>query len=344
MRRWVALGLFAAVAVAYEGKYKSDPRLARIRKELPARRDAAVRRLEEALGVEVPNIEIRLEDAGRDPSGAWAEARTEGRRQVLALKTEYLVLGAYDLDRTLVHELFHCLHRARLGAEGYARLPEWVREGAALYVAGQGEERARLLAAFVGRDPLIDDPLARLVDGLAGQHGFLDYYEDVAAFEAVEERRGRDGVRRLLRQLLETADVAQAVREALDENMADFERAAAARARRVLEPLLAEGRASILAARRHLEADEPAAALNVLEPRGVYAPAAAYYRALAQSRVGRHADALRHLRAHFLDRHRAATTLLDRALRLELDLLEATASSELAAAKARAALDLTVYP
>ena len=338
------MGLIAAAAAAYEGKYKSDPRLARIRKELPARKDAAVRRLERALGVEVPRIEIRLEDAGRDPSGAWAEVRTEKGRQVLALKTEYLVLGAHDLDRTLVHELFHCLHRARLGAKAYARLPEWVREGAALYVAGQGEERGRILAALVGRDPLIDDPLARLVDGLAGQHGFLDYYEDVAAFEAVEERHGRDGVRRLLRQLFETADVGQAVREALDENMADFERAAAARARRVLVPLLAEGRASILAARRRLKADEPAAALKVLEPQGVYAAAAAYYRAVALKRVGRHADALRHLRTHFLDRHRAATTLLDRALRLELGLLEATGSSELAAAKARVASDLTVYP
>ena len=344
MRVCAVLLLFAAVAAAYEGKYRDDPRLVRIREELPARRDAAVRWLEKTLGVEMPAVEVRLEDAGRDRSGAWAEARTEKGRQVLALKTEYLVLGAHDLDRTLRHELFHCLHRTRLGAKDYARLPEWVREGAAVYVAGQGEERARILAAFAGRDPRIDDPLARLVDGLAGQHGFLDYYEDVAAFEAVEERHGRDGVRRLLTQLLETADVARAVRAALGESMADFERAAAARARRVLEPLLLEGRASILAARRHVEADEPAAALKALEPRGVYVPAAAYYRAVALGRVGRHADALRHLRAHFLDRHRATTTLLDRALRLELELLEATGSSELEAAKARAALDLTVYP
>jgi hypothetical protein len=340
---WITLALLAAVAAGgYEGKYENDPRLARIRKELSARKDAAVQRLEKMLGVEVPDVEIRLEDAGRDPSGSWAEARTEGKRQVLVLKTEYLVLGAYDLDRTLVHELFHGLHRARLGTKAYGRLPEWVREGAAVYVAGQGEERARILAAFVGRDLRIDEPLARLVDGLGGQHGFLDYYEDVAAFEATEERHGRDGVRRLLRQLLETADVKKAVRAALDESMADFERAAAARARRVLEPLLTEGRASILAVRRHLEADEPADALKVPEARGVYAPAAAYYRAVALERVGRHSDALRHLRAHFLDRHRAATTLLDRALRLELELLAALESGELPAAKARAALDLTV--
>ncbi|MHC5042403.1 MAG: hypothetical protein ACYTGI_08530 [Planctomycetota bacterium] len=324
MREWVAILLLAAVVFGgYEGKYKDDPRLARIRKELPAKKDAAVQ------------------------SGAWAEARTEGKRQVLVLKTEYLVLGAYDVDRTLVHELFHCLHRARLGTKDYARLPEWVREGAAVYVAGQGGERARILAAFVGRDPRIDEPLARLVDGLGGQHGFLDYYEDVAAFEATEERHGRDGVRRLLRQLLETADVSRAVRAALDESLAAFERAAAARARRVLAPLLEEGRASILEARRHLEAEEPADALEVLEAleeAGVYAPAAAYYRAVALHRVGRHADALRHLREHFLGRHRAATTLLDRALRLELDLLEASESGELEVAKARAALDLTVYP
>jgi hypothetical protein len=340
----VAVLLLAAVAAAYEGKYRDDPRLARIRKELPARKEAAARRLEQVLGVAAPKVEIRLEDAGRDPSGAWADARTENGRQVLALKTEYLVLGAHDLDKTLVHELFHCLHRARLGVKDYRRLPEWVREGAALWVAGQGEERARVLAAFVGRDPRVDDPLSRLVDGLGGQHGFLDYYEDVAAFEAAEERHGKDSVRRLLLELLETADVAKAVREALGESMADFERAAAARARRVLAPLLEEGRASILTARRHLENDEPKEALKALDPKGVYGAAAAYYRAVALSKDARHADALLHLRTHFLDRHRAATTLLDRALRLELELLEATGSAELEAARARAAMDLTVYP
>ncbi|MHC5043937.1 MAG: hypothetical protein ACYTGI_16345, partial [Planctomycetota bacterium] len=106
MRAWAVTLLLAAVVFAgYEGKYEEDPRLARIRKELPARKDAAVQRLEKLLGVKVPDVEIRLEDAGRDPSGAWAEARTEGKRQVLVLKTEYLVLGAYDVDRTLVHEL-----------------------------------------------------------------------------------------------------------------------------------------------------------------------------------------------------------------------------------------------
>ena len=56
MRACVALLLLAAVAAAYEGKYGDDPRLARIREELPARRVAAVRRLEKELGVEMPAV------------------------------------------------------------------------------------------------------------------------------------------------------------------------------------------------------------------------------------------------------------------------------------------------
>jgi tetratricopeptide (TPR) repeat protein len=331
------------LCAGYDGKYADDPRLARIAKELPARRAAALRHLEETLGVEVPGIELRLEDAGRDPSGAWAEVRTESGKPVLALKTEYLVLGAHDVEKTLIHELFHCLHRACLGEKGYARLPDWVREGAALFVAGQGTERARVLAAFVGRDPLLDDPLGRLVDGLDGPHTFLDYYEDVAAFEAVAVRHGHARALALVKRLLETADVSRAVREVLDEDMATFEKAAAARARRVLAPLIAEGRASLLAARRHLEAGEPARALEVLEPRGVYVPAAAYYRAVALARLGRRAEALEHLRTRFLARHRAATTLLDRALLLELRLLRETGGEEFAAASRRARLDLAPF-
>lgn len=325
--------------LAYEGKYAGDARLERIREELPARVAAARERLAALLGEELPDVEVRLADAGRDPSGAWAES-TGG---VLVLKTEYLVIGAYDLDATLVHELFHCLHRTRLGERRYLATPAWAREGAALYVAGQGAARARVLAAHAGADPTLDDPVGRLVDGLDGRHGFLDYYEDVAAFEAVEARHGREAALALVRALLGTEDVAAAVRAACGEDMETFERAAEERARAVLQPLVAEGRAPLLAARRHLDAGEPARALETLQGEGVYGPAAAYWAARALHALGRDREALARLRRGLLDGARTETTLLDRALRLEVELLRATGDPGYAEAAARARLDLTPF-
>ena len=289
--------LLALLLLPYDGKYLGDPRLDAIRKELPTRAEAARRKLEDLLQVKVPAVEIRLEDAGDDRSGVFAESK-DG---VITLKTEYLVLGAFDLDKTLVHETFHCLHRARLGRR-YDRVPEWAREGAALYVAGQGPERARALAALAGGD------IAKLVNGLSGPHGLFDYYEDCAAFE-------RAGVRgpALVGKLLETEDVAAAVKEVLGEDMATFQALGSKHAREVLAPLL-EGEGTTAGLRR----------------------------AEDLAREGSDAEALEAVR-DFLARCRAETPFLGDAVRLEVELLRRTGSPAYAEAALRAAKDLTVY-
>ncbi|MCK6460082.1 MAG: hypothetical protein L6Q95_09335, partial [Planctomycetes bacterium] len=284
----------------YEGKYAADPRLDAIRKDLPARAEAARKSLEDLLQVKVPEVEIRLEDAGDDRSGIYAESG-DG---FIALKTEYLVLGAFDVDKTLVHETFHCLQRARLGRR-YDRLPEWAREGAALFVAGQGPERARTLAAIAGKDGM-----KKLVNGLGGPHGLFDYYEDCAAFERVGAR-GRD----LVRKLLDTEDVAAAVKEVLGEDMATFEAETTRHARAVLEPLLA----------------------------GPHAPVEALRKAQALADEGRNAEALEAVRG-WLARYRTEAWLVADAVRLEVDLLRRTGSPDHEAAAERAAKDLTVFP
>jgi len=281
------------------GKYVGDLRLAAICEELPARAEAARKTLADLLGVDVPEVALRLEDAGSDRSGVFAESDDKE----IVLRTEYLVLGAFDLDKTLLHETFHCLQRRRLGKR-YDRVPEWAREGAALYVAGQASGRARSLAWIAGKDGI-----NKLVNGLKGPHGLFDYYEDAAAFERVGAR-GRD----LVRKLLDTDDVAAAVREVLGEDMATFEAETSKYARRVLEPLLAEG-------------NVPGDALSAA-------------RALADE--GKDAEALAAVRA-WLSRYRTEAWLLGDAVRLEVDLLERTKSPDSAEAARRAALDLTVY-
>jgi hypothetical protein len=291
--------LLALLLLPYDGKYAADPRLDAIRKELPARAEAARKKLEDLLHTKVALPEIRLEDAGDDRSGVFAESK-DG---VITLRTEYLLLGAFDLDKTLVHETFHCLHRARLGRR-YDRVPEWAREGAALYVAGQGPGRARALAA------LADGDMAKLVNGLSGPHGLFDYAEDVAAFERVGARGPE-----LVRKLLETEDVAKAVREVLGEDMATFEAKASEHAREVLQPLLAGGRAT----------------------------RAAFEAARKLAEEGKHKEALDAVRA-FLAGHRTDGLFLGQALRLEVELLRRTGSPDYEEAARRAAKDLTVFP
>ncbi|MGH7162046.1 MAG: hypothetical protein ACREID_01075, partial [Planctomycetota bacterium] len=221
------MGLLAVLLLAapetYTGKYAEDPRFHAVASTIPSRSAAALRRIGALLGHEVPGpFEIRFEDAGKSRSGAWAEVRDGERGPVLVLFSEWLLIGAYDLDATLVHELYHCVQRRKLGRRHEAA-PRWAREGSALYVAGQADDKAYALAAHVGVDPRIEDPVGRLVNGLDGAHTLLDYFEDVAAFLAAERRHGRAKTVALLNRLLETEDAAAAVRDALGEEFAAFE-------------------------------------------------------------------------------------------------------------------------
>ena len=334
------------VILDYAGKYRDDPRLAVVLARLPDLRAEALKRIGAVLGETVSDtFLVRLADAGADRSGRWAEVRTErvaGKvRPVLILRTEHLVLDTHDLQKTLTHELYHCVQRERLGETRHLATPEWAREGAALYVAGQAEDRARALAAYVGTDTRVSDPLARLVNGLGGRHTLEDYAEDVSAFLSVEARHGRGKTVALLRALLSGED--RAIERTLGETPEVFERHAAAHARQLLEPLIENGRASIRTAQQKLATNDFEAALTALKPEGVYAASARYFRALALFRLGRYAPALKALGDPAIRR----TTRVSDAVLLELRILKATGDVRFAAAARRARLDLEpfrVYP
>jgi len=333
------------VVMEYRGKYAGGAWYEAIRKRLPKLRAEALERIRKSVGVEVPEtFLIRLADAGSDRSGNFASTRVEvveGQpRQVLVLYTEYLVLGAFDLESTLTHELYHALQRERLG-EDHFRTPKWVREGTAVYVAGQGPARTRLLAAEVGRHTSCPDPMARLVNGLSGRHTFDDYAEDVGAFEAAEARHGRKKVNRLLRLLLGTPDVAKAIKESLGEDMATFERLGAEHTQKVLTPLVGTGRDGILAAGRHLGAGRPDAAIRALpEKPGVYAPAVVYMRALAHMNASRPEKTLAIIRGEYYPRHRRFVPLTDNAVLLEVKALKALGHADYKKVAERARKDL----
>jgi TolA-binding protein len=341
------------VVLDYEGKYESDPRFLAIRARLPAMRAAALEHIGRFLQVPPPDgYLVRFSDAGSDRSGIWAQVRTERvrgePRDVLVLRTEHLVLDTHDLQKTLIHELYHCVQRERLGEGAHLSTPKWLREGCALYVAGQLEERMLLLVGYVGANPRNSDPLGRLVNGLGGRHTLEDYVEDVCAFHAVEERHGREKAVALLRRLLETPDYEAAIRGVLGEGFPEFERAGQAYARKRLQPLVEAGRDRVLDAKRRLRERDGDGALAALRGvGGAYAPTAAYLRARALREVGKREQALALLRTHFLPRSRHVSTLLDNALLLELRLLDELDHEEFEQAAGRARLDLEpfhVYP
>lgn len=267
-------------------------------------------------------VRVEVEKRGDRPAGVVARTKRVEGGYAIVLYEEPLRLRAHDPVSTLAHELVHVRQKDRWGALTEVRMPPWVVEGMAVYLSGQLAARARVLAAHAGREKEPADPLPRLVNGLGGRHGLQDYFEDGAAFAAVDARHGKEKAAAFVEALLSGERPSRAVR-VLGESEEEFAKRSREWAVAYLRPLLKKGRASVLALRAHYEAKEFAAMADVPAAGGVYGVDDAYYRALGLAGIGRAEDALELLRTRFLDARVRSSTLLMPALRLERRLLAA---------------------
>lgn len=204
----------AGVERAYAGRYADDPAYKVLLATAPALRSQALAEVQWRLGLpqrEEKRIVIRFADTGVLP-GTGARTRTRylnGRKsQVVTFLVEPILSGQAPFERTLLHELCHAVMRQQMGGH-YAKVPPWVREGVAVWVAGQLEEKtdqaiAAKLAA--GQDPLT------LINGLESKaHGLDDYPEDALFFRYLEETYGTERVVEVIQRLFEGARVRDAL-------------------------------------------------------------------------------------------------------------------------------------
>jgi hypothetical protein len=310
--------LLALVLLDYGGRFADDPRLAVARDALPAQLERARKRV----AVDEP-VRLRLEDLGNRRPGPVARTTRDADGFVIVLYAEPLLLRAHDPESTLAHELVHVLQKRRWGALRGMTMPPWVVEGMAVHRSGQLEARARALAAHVGRDKEPADAAARLVNGLGGRHTLLDYFEDGAAFAAVQERHGREKFDRFVGLLLDGRTPSEAAARALGETMRKFEDRSRAYALEKIRPLIRKGRGAVLALRAAVEERRLEQFSDLPAPPGVYVLDGVYYRALGRERQGKIREALEPLRKRFLGKPVRDSTLLVPALELEARLLKA---------------------
>jgi hypothetical protein len=134
-------------------------------------------------------------------------------------------LPAYDhenfnFDKVFAHELTHAMLNDALGGAAAHVIPVWFHEGLAVYTAGQGEQ---MLKSYVYANSGFASE--RILNGLDGPHGALDYAEDYLAFGYIERQYGTTGVHAFIQETLRRkGDVVGALDYALHETWADFER------------------------------------------------------------------------------------------------------------------------
>jgi hypothetical protein len=187
----------------YTGNLRFDPALERRLPELEAMRARALDRAQRATGITTGAPEryvVRVRDFASPVVGATSQpVRSAGGDVLLvSVSSRELQRGSMDVEAALTHEITHGLMRERLGAR-YRSLPGWVREGLAVWAAGQLPERAGYAWSAAWQEGL---DLGALLEEQPMLPSLGDaYLEDALLFQGLAEEQGADAVRAFIRAL-----------------------------------------------------------------------------------------------------------------------------------------------
>jgi hypothetical protein len=162
----------------------------------------------------------------------------QSRFQFLDVNLSAYANQEFDFDKVFKHELAHAMLNDALSDEASANVPVWLHEGMAVYGADQGET---MLAAYV--QMLGDSAKDRLVNGLDGPHGALDYGEDYLAFKYIYDVHGLNSLHNFFKDLVRRqGDVKGAIEYTCGENWERFQVNARAYALKQIEQLSRDNR------------------------------------------------------------------------------------------------------
>lgn len=204
------------MAVDQHGIVKTSSRLAqdiRLRQaidDLPGLIDQGYVQLQDRLGVDLKsNTQILYSFIDKGPKiggGAKATTRVIGVNNkpttVVEFYTDAVVTNPQSYAITAVHELKHAGFIGQMGAS-YHDLPEWIREGLALWGTDDVSTRLNIVlsnAISSGKDPMVT------LDGIEDpDHDYRDYMEDALAFEWLASIH-KDNVRKFCQRVITGED------------------------------------------------------------------------------------------------------------------------------------------
>lgn len=151
-----------------------------------ARGDYLRRASAASIAVDIPSLDIRLNDSTGDftsRSGQpwWAAAATKGNR--IELQPLPLLKRRGVLSTTLRHELAHAV----IDAVSHHRAPRWLAEGLAIYLAGEGQSISR----YATKTRLTSDELEQRLERPSSQQDMRALYAQ--AYAATADLIKREG-------------------------------------------------------------------------------------------------------------------------------------------------------
>jgi tetratricopeptide (TPR) repeat protein len=206
----VHLDIQDGVDRSYRGAYAQDSRFRSLVHNLAPLRLRTLRQAQDRIGLvcyEPERFVVRFKDYPRcSHFGASSRpVRAEvGDVHLVTLSAEQSVVGVMNVHDSLVHEFIHCVMREKMGDRAYLSVPRWIREGIAVWGAGQLRELSRNVIAdafLANRDVL---SVQREFERLLHKRG--NYLMHALLFEYIQVNHGEDAVRFLISEIVAGAD------------------------------------------------------------------------------------------------------------------------------------------
>jgi len=147
-----------------------------------------------------------------------------GFRQRLNINLDAYDRAPFDFDKVFFHEMSHVVLSDALGSDAFAKLPAWLIEGTALWVANQGEQLTR---AEAHRYPGAAESI--LLSDLEAPRQAKLYPQYYLAIEYIVETKGIGALQNLIRDLVKGQPYREALAydlgeswEAFQKNVRDF--------------------------------------------------------------------------------------------------------------------------
>ena len=195
---------------SYSGRYSADPRLQDMLNRLAELKQRSLIRVEQKTGFIVDDSDkfvIRFVDTGTgtDRGASIRPVLLDGEKvNLIDLSADQFVLGVMDVHASLVHEFIHGVMRELMGNQRYYALDKRIREGIAIWGAGQLRERCNNIVAAAFYDGKDQKTLIREL-GLVSSP-LDDYLMDALLFEYVNMNHGHEAVKDLLSRIMAGQD------------------------------------------------------------------------------------------------------------------------------------------
>ena len=264
----------------YQGKAKGDPRFDMVFAQLAEQAERAITVTQQVIGITPrrrSNVRVRLADMNVEKGVNNGVAyTTQDGKQCIDLFVEHYISGNARLDIVLQHEIVHAVMRDAMGTEAYRSVPDWFREGVALFVAREGEHKtSKLLPTVNGPEDLLTGLLDEGMPAVAYPHAW-------AAIELIEQTGGTEAVKRVTQLVVDGCDADRAVVQVTGLSWDEFTSRLRAYALNRFRKLAA-GREQYARARAHLRSGTKQKAIQALQefveryPDSAYVPTAQFY-------------------------------------------------------------------